>query len=80
MCIRDSLESDTHGSKYNGELLVFSANLRLSRDLCRKLCMRKTGCGEDRKFLSTYQGVQSVNSGYTGLDKLLRIDVYKRQL
>ena len=35
--------------------------------------MRKTGCGEDRKFLPTYQGVQSVNSGYTGLDKLLRI-------
>ena len=35
--------------------------------------MGKTGCGEDRKFLSTYQSIQSVNSGYTSLDKLLRI-------
>ena len=35
--------------------------------------MGKTGCGEDRKLLSTYQGVQSVNRRYTRLDKLLRI-------
>ena len=54
-------------------MLVFSANLRLSRDLCRKLCMRKTGCGEDRKLLSTNQCIQSVDRRYTGLDKLLRI-------
>ena len=38
------LESNTHGSKYNRKLLIFSTNLRLSCDLCRKLCMRKTGC------------------------------------
>ena len=35
--------------------------------------MGKTGCGEDRKLLSAYQGVQSVNCRYTRLDKLLRI-------
>ena len=35
--------------------------------------MGKTGCGEDRKLLSTYQGVQAVNRRYTRLDKLLRI-------
>ena len=35
--------------------------------------MGKTGCREDWKLLSTYQGVQSVNRRYTRLDKLLRI-------
>ena len=31
--------------------------------------MGKTGCGEDRKFLPTYQGVQSVNGGNPRLNK-----------
>ena len=38
-----------------------------------KLCMGKTGCGEDRQLLAADQGVQSVNGRDTGLDKLLRI-------
>ena len=36
------LECDTHCRENNGELLVLTANLSLTRDLSRKLCVRKS--------------------------------------
>ena len=67
------LKCDTHCCKYNGEVLILSKHLCLSSDLCGKLCMGKTGCREDRQFLTANQCVQSVDSGHAGLDKLFRI-------
>ena len=37
-----------YSGKYNREVLVCSANLRLSCDLSRKLSVRQTGTGEDQ--------------------------------
>ena len=66
-------ECDTHSSKYYGEFLIASAYLCLLCNLCCQVGMWKSGCREDWKFLPTNQCVQSVNSRYTGLNKLFRI-------
>ena len=67
------LEGDTHRCKYNGELLVCAAYSCLSRNLSCQLCMRQTGCREDRKLLTTNQCIQTINGRYTCLNKLFRI-------
>jgi len=67
------LECNTHSGKYYGERLCRADYLSLTCNLSSQLRMRQTGCGEDRKLLSTNQGVQTVDSGYTGLDELFRI-------
>ena len=66
-------ECDTHSGKYYGELLIASSYFCLFCDLRCQVGMWKSGCREDRKFLPTNQCVQSVDSRYTGLDKLFRI-------
>ena len=66
-------ECDTHSGKYYGEFLIASAYLCLLCNLCCQVGMWKSGCREDWKFLPTNQCVQSVNSRYTGLNKLFRI-------
>ena len=72
------LERDSHCSEYNREILIFSKHLCLSCDLCRKLGMRQTGCGEDRQFLSADQSVQSIDCGHSCLNKLFRIASRRR--
>ncbi len=72
------LKRDTHSRKYNGELLILTANLRLSGNLRSQLGMRQTGTREDRQLLAADQRVQSVNRGYTGLDELLRVYTSRR--
>ena len=67
------LEGNTHGCEYHGETLVFSADLRLPCDLRRQLRMGQTGHGEDRKLLTADQGVQSVDGGHPGLNKLVGV-------
>ena len=48
-------------------------HLGLTGNLRRQICMGQAGAGEDGQLLSTYQGVQAVNGGNTGLDKFRRI-------
>ena len=66
-------ERNTHRSEDNGERIVRPDDLRLSRDLCREVGVRKTGSGENRQLLSADQCVQSVNGGDAGLNELGRI-------
>ena len=61
----------THCCKDNGKVLIIVASQRsLLHDLGGKLVMGKSVAGEDRQFLSTDQGGQSVNGGDTCLDKV----------
>src|SRR5699024_7742287 len=64
---------NTHSRKYNGKVLIFSEHLCLARDLCRQLRVGQAGRREDRQLLPSYQRVQSVDCGHTGLDKLFRV-------
>ena len=62
---------DTYGCEYYGEVSCFSSDyLGLTCDLSCQVSVRKTGSGEDRELLSSYQSVQSVDGGYSGLDEL----------
>ena len=72
------LKSNSHCREHNGKVLVFSQHLRLSCDLCRKLGMRQTGCGEDWQLLSADQGVQPVDGRHPGLNKFLRVTPRRR--
>ena len=66
-------EGDTDSSEYYSELIVCIEYLCLTSDLCSQFCMRQTGTGEDRQLLTTNQCVQTVDSGNTSLNELVRI-------
>ena len=67
------LEGYTHCRKDNGELLVVAEDFSLTRYLSREVCMGQTGGREYRQLLTSDEGVQSVDSGDTGLYELLGI-------
>ena len=54
-------------------MLVLAAYCCLTRDLRGELSVGKTGGREDRKLLTSYQRVQTVDSGNARLDEFLRI-------
>ena len=65
---------DTHCSKHNSELLIgVLAKGSLLYDLRRKLVVRQTVSGKDRKLLSADQGCQTVDGGDAGADIVTRI-------
>ena len=66
-------EGDTDSSEYYSELIVCVEYLCLTSNLCSQFCMRQTGTGEDRQLLTTNQCVQTVDSGNTSLNELVRI-------
>ena len=63
-------EGNADSTEDNGELIILAQHLRLTGNLGSQLGMRQAGAGEHRQLLTTYQGVQSVNGGNAGLDKL----------
>ena len=68
------LKRNTDGGEDDGKVgSVVAQNLCLTRDLRGKLCMGKTGAGEDRQLLAADKGVQTVDRGNAGLDKFVRV-------
>ena len=56
------LKGDTHSGKYNGEIFVLASYGSLTRNLSGKLSVGKTRSREDRKLLTSYECIKSVNS------------------
>ena len=52
--------------------LVGAQHLGLTGDLRRQIRVGQTGAGENRQLLPAHQGVQAVDGGNAGLDKLVR--------
>ena len=67
------LKGDTHSCKNNCEFIIGIANLCLTGNLCREVCMRQTRTRENGQLLSANKGIQTVNSRNTGLNELGRI-------
>ena len=64
------LKGDADGGEDDGEGLVVAQHLGLTRDLGGQRRVGQAGAGEDRQLLAADQGVQTVDGGNTGLDKL----------
>ena len=64
------LKGDADGGKHHGEGFVFPPHLGLPGNLGGQLGVRQAGAGKDGQFLPPDQGVQPVDGGDAGLDKL----------
>ncbi len=65
------LEGDADGGEHHGEVPgIVPQHLGLTGNLGRQSRMGQAGAGEDRQLLASNQGVQAVNGGNAGLDKL----------
>ena len=73
---------DTDSRKHNGKVCIGAADLRLTCYLSRKVCMRHTGAGENRQFLSADKRIQPVDCGNSRLNKfggiVSRGGIYRR--
>ena len=78
------LQIDTHGSEYDGEVLLMPVvhvlgglvdQTRLPADLSGDLVVGQTSGGEDGDLLSTSNGVHSVNGRNACRDHLFRVDL-----
>ena len=67
------LKRDSDSRKHNRKRLVCAAHLRLTCNLSRQSCVRKSARGENRQFLTSYKSVQTVYSRHARLYELLRI-------
>ena len=72
------LKGDTDCRENYRKFRIRTTNLCLSCNLNRQICVRQTGCREDRQLLPTNQCIQPVNRGHTGLDKFRRIFTRRR--
>ena len=66
-------EGDADGGKHNGKVAFPIQHPGLTGDLRRQLGVRQTGAGKDGQLLPTDKGVQAINGGNAGLDKLVGI-------
>ncbi len=67
------LKGDADGGEHHGKVGLAVQNLCLAGDLSGQLGVRQAGAGKNGQLLAADQGVQTVDGGDTGLDKLIGI-------